>query len=99
MKRFLLVALLLSGLQAAPFLFSNDKSNNLIFEAQANAPRDGYYSKTSQSVTIYHESGHCVGTFSVYLHKGKKYIDFRNNWVCIQGKQRFAFQGNSYIIK
>ena len=51
------------------------------------------------SVTIYTESGHCKGSYSIYLHKGKKYIKFNNMWICIQGKNRFAYNGNWYVIK
>lgn len=58
-----------------------------------------YYMKTSTTVLIYTESGHFVGKYSVYLSGGRKYIDFRNYWICIQGKSRFGYQGNWYIIK
>lgn len=65
----------------------------------AAAPNDGTYSKTSSSVSIYTESGHPKGSYSVYLHHGKRYIDFNNTWICIQGKNRFAYCGNWYVIK
>lgn len=65
----------------------------------AAAPNDGTYSKTSSSVSIYTESGHPKGTFSVYLHHGKRYIDFDNTWICIQGKSRFGYCGNWYVIR
>lgn len=67
--------------------------------AVIGAPNDGSYMKTNKSVTVYTESGHCKGAYAVYLHKGKKYIDFNNTWICIQGKSRFGYNGNWYVIK
>lgn len=64
-----------------------------------NAPNNGTYTRTSYNVSIYTEAGHSKGIFSIYLHNGKKYIKFYNNWICIQGKSRFAYKGNWYIIK
>lgn len=63
------------------------------------APNDGTYTRTQYSVTVYTESGHRKGTYAIYLHKGKKYIDFNNTWICIQGKSRFGYCGNWYVIK
>ena len=63
------------------------------------APNTGSYLRTNKSVTIYTESGHCKGTYVVYLHQSRKYIDFNNTWICIQGKQRFGYNGNWYVIK
>ena len=60
---------------------------------------DGYYMRTNHSVTIYTEGGHCKGTFQIYLHSGDRYIRFQNYWICIQGKQRFHFSGNWYVIR
>ena len=60
---------------------------------------DGHYSKTSHSVTIYTEAGHCKGTYAIYLHNGDRYIRFFNNWICIQGKHRFFYSGNWYVIR
>ena len=65
----------------------------------AAAPNDGTYTRTGSSVSIYTESGHSKGTFAVYLHHGKRYIDFNNTWICIQGKSRFGYRGNWYVIK
>lgn len=62
-------------------------------------PNNGTYTRTQYSVTVYTESGHCKGTYSIYLHHGKKYINFYNTWICIQGKSRFAYNGNWYVIK
>lgn len=58
-----------------------------------------YYMRTGYSVTIYSESGACKGSYAIYLHEGRKYINFYNHWICIQGKQRFAYSGNWYIIR
>lgn len=63
------------------------------------APNDGTYTRTNVSVTIYTESGHCKGSFAVYLHHGMRYISFNNTWICIQGKSRFSYNGNWYVIK
>ena len=63
------------------------------------APNDGTYTRTNYAVTIYTESGHCKGTFAIYLHGGRRYIAFYNTWICIQGKSRFAYNGNWYVIK
>lgn len=60
---------------------------------------DGHYMRTNYSVTIYTEGGHCKGTYAIYLHNGDRYIRFQNCWICIQGKQRFHFSGNWYVIK
>lgn len=98
MNRIIKVGIFLVSLMTVSS-FLPDNQSLITFKTEAHAPNNGSYSKTSQSVTIYSESGHCVGSFSIYLHQGKKYIDFRNTWVCIQGKQRFGFQGNWYIIK
>lgn len=57
------------------------------------------YTRTNYSVTVYTESGHCKGRFSIYLHHSKQYIDFYNTWICIQGKSRFGYNGNWYIIR
>ena len=65
----------------------------------AAAPNDGTYTRTSSSVSVYTESGHPKGSFRVYLHHGKRYIDFNNTWICIQGKSRFGYCGNWYVIK
>lgn len=65
----------------------------------AAAPNDGTYTKTSTSVSVYTQEGHPKGSFPVYLHHGKRYIDFNNTWICIQGKSRFGYCGNWYVIK
>ena len=76
--------------------------NNLLIRNSAvlaQTPNDGSYTRTSSSVKVYTESGHKKGTFPIYLHKGKRYIDFDDKWICIQGKRRFFYRGNWYIIK
>ncbi len=65
----------------------------------AAAPNDGTYTRTNSSVSIYTQEGHPKGSFSVYLHHGRRYIDFNNMWICIQGKSRFGYCGNWYVIK
>ena len=65
----------------------------------AAAPNYGTYSRTGSSVSVFHENGHPKGTFAVYLHHGKRYIDFNNKWICIQGKKRFGYCGNWYVIR
>ena len=65
----------------------------------AQARNDGTYSRTNRSVSIYTESGHQKGSYTIYLHKEKRYINFKNRWICIQGKQRFACDGNWYFIR
>lgn len=65
----------------------------------AAAPNDGTYTRTSSSVSIYTQEGHPKGSFAVYLHHGNRYIDFYNTWICIQGKTRFGYRGNWYVIK
>lgn len=69
------------------------------FDSSDGTSSSEYYMKTSATVLIYTESGHFVGKYSVYLCGGRKYIDFRNNWISIQGKSRFGNNGNWYIIK
>lgn len=65
----------------------------------AAAPNDGTYTRTNSSVSIYTQEGHPKGSFSVYLHHGRRYIDFNNMWICILGKSRFGYCGNWYVIK
>lgn len=71
-------------------------SNNV---CMTYAQNDGAYTKTCYSVSIYTENGHPKGVFAVYLHSGKRHINFFNTWICIQGKSRFAYCGNWYVIK
>ena len=68
-------------------------------QAATTARSDGSYSATSQSVTVYTENGVLKGSFTVYLHNSQKYIKFQNTWICIQGKRRFGYKGNWYVIK
>lgn len=96
-KMFLAIALL-----AAPSVFDSvlsqfDSSLNLN-SIQAQARNDGTYSRTNKSVSIYTQSGHPKGSYAIYLHRGRRYINFKNRWIFIQGKQRFACDGNWYVI-
>ena len=83
--------------------FSNGDfvANNVSFCGKATPNFD-----TGQDVHIVCESGADKGYFDVYLQDGKKYVKFGNgssnnwsNWVLIQGKQSFSWNGNRYIIK
>lgn len=98
MKKFFVLVALMASLSMA------DLSNNPAWQinacqAETQQRNDGTYSPTSQSVTIYTESGHHKGSYTVYLHQGRRYIRFQGAWICIQGKSRFAHNGNWYVIK
>lgn len=65
----------------------------------AAAPTKGkHYLLTGKTVQVNCEGGSPKKTYNIYLHEGKEYINFRNNWVCIQGKGRFNFSGVWYVI-
>lgn len=87
----------------ASFAVTDIKANTLACYStnvyMYSAPNDGSYTKTSYSVSIYTEDGHYKGLYAIYLHHGKRYIDFNNTWICIQGKSRFGYCGNWYVIK
>lgn len=74
----------------------NPYGSNVNFQGTAN---NGTYTRTSSSVIVYAEGGCNKGTYAIYLHCGKKYIYFSNTWICIQGKSRFGYNGNWYVIK
>ena len=99
MKKIFISAILLFGLCNMYPVESSTFSILGSFKAYGSAPNKGDYMRTSQSVSIYSESGNYKGSYSVYLHKGQRYIDFNNTWICIQGKQRFSYKGVYYIIK
>lgn len=63
------------------------------------APNNGTYVRTPYSVSVYTEAGQSKGAYAICLRSGMKYINFKNTWVCIQGKNRFFYGGNWYIIK
>lgn len=63
------------------------------------AVNNGTYTRTSYSVTVYTENGYNKGNYAIYLHGGQIYIFFSNTWICIQGKSRFGYNGNWYVIK
>lgn len=64
-----------------------------------HAPNDGTYTKSNIDVNIQVAGGGDKGSYDVYFHHGDKYIDFHDHWIKIQGKDRFFFNGNTYIIK
>lgn len=74
----------------------NPYGRNVNFQGAAN---NGTYTRTSYSVTVYTEDGYKKGNYAIYLHGGQKYISFSNTWICIQGKSRFGYNGNWYVIK
>ena len=96
-KKFFLVIAVMASMAAADMVATSAGFTGNT--CMAAAPNDGTYTRTSSSVSVYTESGHPKGTFSVYLHNGKRYIDFNNTWICIQGKSRFGYCGNWYVIK
>lgn len=98
MKKFFALAVIIGGMAFTDVSSSIMCQGNACYAA-TQARNDGTYSPTSQSVSVYTENGHPKGTFTVYLHNGKKYIKFQNSWVCIQGKSRFFMNGNWYVIK
>lgn len=81
---------------ACPNLNYNPYGRNVNFQGAAN---NGTYTRTSYSVTVYTEDGYKKGNYAIYLHGGQKYISFSNTWICIQGKSRFGYNGNWYVIK
>ena len=98
MKKFLVMAIILAGLTVADVSdFNNWRPNSC--QAATKARNDGSYTATSQSVSVYTENAHPKGSYTVYLHHGRKYIKFQNTWICIQGKSRFGYNGNWYVIK
>ena len=97
-KIYLAFALLMTSSTADFVSIQLDSPLNLS-TTQAQARNDGTYSRTNKSVLIYTQSGHPKGSYAIYLHSGLKYINFKNRWICIQAKQRFACEGNWYVIK
>lgn len=96
-KKFFLVIAVMASMAAADMVTTSaGLTGNTCMAA---APNDGTYTRTSSSVSVYTQEGHPKGSFSVYLHHGKRYIDFNNTWICIQGKNRFGYCGNWYVIK
>ena len=97
MKKFFVVFVTLLSITFADICVMS-KGGNVCYAAQ-QVRGGGSYLATNQTVSVYTESGHPKGRFTIYMHSGKKYIKFNNTWVCIQGKSRFSFQGNWYVIK
>ncbi|WP_418551679.1 hypothetical protein [Prevotella sp.] len=98
-KRIILISVIISTLSFVSLQIFGTERYGTTYNENKYVQYDGNYTKTNYSVTIYTESGHCKGSYSIYLHKGKKYIKFNNVWICIQGKNRFAYNGNWYVIK
>lgn len=96
-KKFVLVIALVAAFTTADIVATScGLTGNTCMAA---APNDGTYTRTNSSVSIYTQEGHPKGSFSVYLHHGRRHIDFNNTWICIQGKSRFGYCGNWYVIK
>lgn len=57
------------------------------------------FTRTPYSVGVVCETGTNKGVYSIYLCGGRQYVRFCNNWVCIQGVNSFAYNGNRYYIK
>ena len=98
-KQFLVVFLFVFAVGTADVFPFNAEMPMNRESAMTSVPSDGTYTRTQYFVTVCTESGHSKGTYTIYLHRGKKYISFNNTWVCIQGKSRFAYRGNWYVIK
>jgi len=90
---------LLASLVFTDVAASDNTAYSNICVTSSQFPNDGTYTRTNSSVSVYTESGHSKGSFAVYLHGGKRYINFNRTWICIQGKSRFAYNGNWYVIK
>lgn len=79
------------ALSTTPSVFDSfssqfDSSLNLS-SIQAQVRNDGTYSRTNKSVLIYTQSGHPKGSYTIYLHQGKRYINFKNKFIKLE---RFA---------
>ena len=98
-RKMCLVFAMLMASSMADFVSSQFDSSINLSSICAQARNNGTYSRTNKSVLIYTQSGHPKGSYTIYLHSGKKYINFKNRWICIQGKQRFACDGNWYVVK
>jgi hypothetical protein len=100
----LLILLALGGMKLIDVGKERKNRDNDYYEYKSSGPNtnfksSGNYSKTSSSVRIVNENGLNKGTYDVYLHQGNRYIKFQGDWINIQGKSRFSYNGNSYIIK
>lgn len=81
------------------FGVSSDSDTDYSNVSFGHAPNDGSYTKSNIDVNIQVAGGGDKGSYDVYFHHGDKYIDFQDHWIKIQGKDRFFFNGNTYIIK
>ncbi len=96
MKKLMIAIALVAGFAVADITTS---TTGLTATCMAAAPNNGTYMRTGYYVSVYCETGNPKGSFAVYLHNGQRYIDFHNTWICIQGKSRFAYCGNWYVIR
>lgn len=62
-------------------------------------PKDGYYFRTNRSVSITSDAGVHHGSYTIYIHKEKEYINFKGTWICIHRKSSFTLLGVRYYIK
>lgn len=76
----------------------NFVSNDYSAISFMGAPNDGTYTNTGQTVSVRSDSGTVYNNISVFLHHGKKYIDFKNHWFEMSGSGFFSFLGNGYKI-
>ena len=92
-----------AGAQISGNIANHDKqidSENILYMTDPScAYCSDNYMRTGMTVEIYTESGHHKGTYSVWLSKGDKYIKFNDEWIRIEGKSRFLYHGNAYVIK
>lgn len=63
------------------------------------APNDGTYLHTSETVNVQCCGGANKGDFDVFMHKGQKFIDFHNQWIHITKNGYFTYGGNQYYVK
>ena len=64
-----------------------------------HAHNDGTYTNSGKDIALQVAGGNSKGSYDVFYHHGQKYIDFQNQWIKIEGKDRFSLNGNTYIIK
>lgn len=99
MKKILCSICIMFAMVSICDYFDSASISNSCYAAAPKARNNGTYSLTGRSVMIYTESGHSKGSYAVYRHYGKLYINFSGTWICIQGKRRFFCNGNWYVIK
>lgn len=70
-KRIILISVIISTLSFVSLQIFGTERYGTTYNENKYVQYDGNYTKTNYSVTIYTESGHCKGSYSIYLHKGK----------------------------